>query len=89
AAVGLLPAVFEWHGLLLWIALGIEVAALVVALVLTFRHRHAHHEWIRTRFEAELCRSFLAIWDLPRGIGPLPHFAYPWSRRLYRNLRIA
>ena len=36
-----------------------------------------------------MCRSFLAIWDLPRRVGPLPRFAYPWSQRLYRNLRIA
>ena len=78
-----------WHDVRLQIALGIEVAALTVALVLTFLHRHTHHEWIRTRFEAEMCRSFLAIWDLPRRIGPLPRLVYPWSQRLYRNLRIA
>ncbi len=89
AAVGLLPAVLGWHDLPLQIALGIEVVALVLALALTFPQRHAHDAWIRTRFEAEMCRSFLAIWNLTRRIGQLPRFAYPWSRRLYRNLRIA
>ena len=41
------------------------------------------------RAEAEICRAFLAMWDLPRSAGTLPRLGYPWSQKLYRNLRVA
>ncbi len=66
----------------------VEVALLGTALVLTARHHHAHKEWMRSRIEAELCRSFLATWPLRSRIDRTPRLALRGFERLARNLRL-
>ena len=37
--------------------------------ILTSTHRRRHEKWMQTRIEAEICRSFLATWQLPLRAG--------------------
>jgi hypothetical protein len=66
----------------------LEVLLLATALLLTARHHHAHKEWMRSRIEAELCRSFLATWPLRARIDRSPRLALRGFERLVRNLRL-
>lgn len=66
----------------------LEVVLLATALTLTARHHHRHQEWMRSRIEAELCRSFLATWPLRTRIDRSPRLALRGFERLLRNLRL-
>ena len=66
----------------------VEVVLLATALTLTARHHHAHREWMKSRIEAELCRSFLATWPLRARIDRSPRLALRGFERLTRNLRL-
>jgi hypothetical protein len=88
-AVALVPLTFDLHGLPAALAMAVKVLCLIAALVLAFRQRAAHHEWMHSRIAAELCRCFLAIWRLPRRTRPYPRRAPSGLERLYRNLQTA
>jgi hypothetical protein len=67
-ATGLAAAAlaFELHSAVLpWGKLACLIGALGVALVI--RHRRESHDWVRARLAAEIARSALATWGLPRG----------------------
>ena len=66
----------------------LEVVLLGTALTLTARHHHAHQEWMQSRVEAELCRSFLATWPLRARLDRTPRLALRGFERLVRNLRL-
>jgi len=66
-----------------------KLVALVWAAVATWRLAHAHHGWMQSRIEAELCRSFLAIWSLPRRATPLPRVIPAGCSGLCRSLEMA
>ena len=66
----------------------LEVVLLATALALTARHHHAHQEWMRSRIEAELCRSFLATWPLRARIDRTPRLSLRGFERVVRNLRL-
>ena len=66
-----------------------EIICLVFALVMVSRHKQQHHHWVFSRIGAELCRSFLAIWNL-RGHGkPLSPIGGPALSKLYNSLCMA
>jgi hypothetical protein len=71
------------------VALYVEIGVLITALALTFLLRRSHHEWIRNRLGAELCRSCLAIWQMRRQPGLFPRMTIEGFERLARSLRIA
>lgn len=67
----------------------LKLLALVVAVVLAVWSRTRHTAWINARVEAEICRSFQAIWRMPKQhVSPplAPTFA---SRRLRCELERA
>ncbi|MBM3854792.1 MAG: hypothetical protein FJ399_16840, partial [Verrucomicrobia bacterium] len=49
-----------------WVQLTCLLTALGVALVV--RHRREQHDWVRCRLAAEITRSALATWGLPRSL---------------------
>jgi hypothetical protein len=51
------------------------------------QHRR-HHEWINTRIEAEICRSFLALWPMRAKLERTPDPSVHGFERLERNLRL-
>jgi hypothetical protein len=65
----------------------LEVAALVSAFILTVMHHRRHVEWMTSRIEAEICRSFLAIWPMRIQADYSPKLAIRGFDRLIRNLR--
>lgn len=65
-----------------------KMTCLAVSLWLVFRHRHAHHAWMRTRISAEICRSALASWILPYPEHDFPKIRVPGFERLQRSLRL-
>lgn len=67
---------------------GFKMACLVASLWLVVRHRHAHHEWMRTRISAEMCRSALATWILPDPELSFPKTRVPGFEQLQRTLRL-
>jgi hypothetical protein len=66
-----------------------ELLVLLVAGILVAVYHRLHHGWIESRLRAELCRSFLAIWNLPRGMGFFPRMILRGCEKLSRSLQIA
>ena len=84
AAAGL---AFVWHvPVLPWVKLLCLAGALGVALLL--RYTGAHHHWIRCRLAAEISRSALATWGLPRKSPLFQELDIPEVRQLMRSLHI-
>jgi hypothetical protein len=84
AAAGL---AFGWHILAMpWIKLLCLLAALGVALML--RYAGAHHNWVRCRLAAEIARSALATWGLPRSAPLFEDLDLAEFRPLIRSLNI-
>lgn len=78
---------FDWHALALpWIKLVCLLGALGVALALSYAH--AHHNWVRCRLAAEIARSALATWGLPRAAPLFQDIDIPEYRALMRSLHI-
>lgn len=84
AAAGL---AFEWHvSALPWVKLLCLASALGVALIL--RYTGAHHQWVRCRLAAEIARSALATWGLPRKAPLFQELDIPEFRPLMRSLHV-
>lgn len=78
---------FDLQVLLLpWIKLTCVVGALLVSLAI--RHYRAQHNWVRCRLAAELGRSSLATWGLPRSSVLFEDLEFPEVRQLVRSLQI-
>ena len=88
---------FDWHWVgLPWGKLLLLLAALGVALLV--RTKRTHHQWTRCRLAAEITRSALATWGLPRitrlfadfdwsGVEPLRRSLDVLHRRAAREVR--
>ncbi len=78
---------FGLHYIVLpWLKLMCLVGALGVALAL--RSAGAHHHWVRARLAAEIARSALATWGLPRTAPLLQDLDLAEFRQLMRSLHI-
>jgi SMODS and SLOG-associating 2TM effector domain 1 len=88
SAAGLTVLSLEIHGPLALAESIVEMCLLGVAFFLTWRHHRAHQQWMKTRIEAEICRSFLAVWPLRQRLERLPRVAIQGFDRLMRNLRL-
>jgi uncharacterized membrane protein YbaN (DUF454 family) len=78
---------FSWHwGGLPWGKLVLLLAAIAVAMVM--RHRHTQHQWVRCRLAAEITRSALAIWGLPRAARLFGGFDWAGVEPLRRSLDV-
>lgn len=87
SAAGLIATAPGIHALGGYAITLLEVTALVTALVLTTMQHRRHLEWMMSRIEAEICRSFLAIWPMRARADYSPKLALQGSDRLIRNLR--
>ncbi|HEX2862179.1 MAG TPA: hypothetical protein VHN79_11090 [Lacunisphaera sp.] len=84
AAAGL---AFDWHGKALpWLLLLLLAAALVVANTVRAKRPHPHAS--RCRLAAEIARSTLAIWGLPRATRLLADFDWAGAESLRRSLDV-
>jgi len=86
--LALLGLTFEIRGLPAYVAAFGEVAVLGLAFALTAMHHHRHAEWMKTRLEAEICRSFLATWSMRGRISRPPQLAVQGFEPFTRRLRI-
>ena len=78
---------FHWHwGGLPWGKLLLLLGALAVALFV--RHQRTQHRWTRCRLAAEITRSALAIWGLPRATRLFGDFDWPGLEPLRRALDV-
>ena len=78
---------FDWHWAgLPWGKLLLLLSALGVALLV--RHRRTQHTWTRCRLAAEITRSALAIWGLPRATRLFGDFDWPGLEPLRRALDV-
>ena len=85
ALVGL---TFEIRGAPAYAAALAEVGVLGLAFALTAMHHHRHAEWMKTRLEAEICRSFLATWSMRGRISRPPQLAVQGFEPFTRKLRL-
>src|SRR3954454_6055977 len=60
-------------------------AALAVALM---KHREGHRKWLRCRVAAEICRSYLATWDLGSAVTPFWFSQLDGFDRLAKSIRL-
>ncbi|HEY8993106.1 MAG TPA: hypothetical protein VIM71_00345 [Lacunisphaera sp.] len=78
---------FNWHwGALPWGKLLLLVGALAVANFV--RTQRTHHHWTRCRLAAEITRSALAIWGLPRATRLFADFDWAGVEPLRRSLDV-
>lgn len=78
---------FDLHlAALPWGKLACLLAALGVATLV--RHRREQHGWVRCRLAAEIARSTLATWGLPRPLRLLGESGWPELEPLRRSLDI-
>jgi len=78
---------FDWHGAVLpWGKLLCLLGALGVGMII--RHRHTQHNWTRCRMAAEITRSALAIWGLPRATRLFADFDWTGLEPLRRSLDV-
>lgn len=78
---------FHWHWTSLpWSKLACLIGALAVALVV--RYRRTQHHWTRCRLAAEITRSALAIWGLPRATRLFADFDWSGLEPLRRSLDV-
>ncbi len=59
-----------------------------LALAVVMRHRHTQHHWTRCRLSAEITRSALAIWGLPRATRLFADFDWSGLEPLRRSLDV-
>ncbi len=79
--------VFGLHVVALpWVKFLCLVSALTVAIVL--RHHRDQHDWVRCRLGAEIARSALATWGLPRSLRLFDDFDWAGLEPLRRSLDI-
>lgn len=78
---------FGWHwGALPWGKLLLLLAALGVAVIV--RTQRTQHHWTRCRLAAEITRSALAIWGLPRATRLFADFDWSGLEPLRRSLDV-
>lgn len=78
---------FEWHfATVPWFKLFCLLGALGVALAL--RYAGTHHHWVHCRLAAEITRSALATWGLPRAAPLFTDLDLAEFRQLTRTLHI-
>jgi hypothetical protein len=87
SAAGLIAMTLGINGLGGYVITFLEVVVLISAFILTTMHHSRHAEWTTSRMEAEICRSYLAIWPLRARADYSPKFAMRGLDRLVRNLR--
>ena len=66
-----------------------EVLVLIVAIALVGFHHKLQHGWIESRLRTELCRSFIAVWDFPRGKSFFPDMTLHGCEKQSHKLQIA
>jgi hypothetical protein len=69
-----------------WARLACLLVALGIALLV--RHRREQHDWVRCRLAAEITRSALATWGLPRSLRLFDDFEWAGLEPLRRSLDI-
>jgi hypothetical protein len=74
------------HPALPWAKLLCLVGALTVALMV--RHHRHQHDWVRSRLAAEITRSALATWGLPRAVRLFDDFDWAGLEPLRRSLDV-
>jgi hypothetical protein len=78
---------FEWHfAAVPWFKLFCLLGALTLALAL--RYAGTHHHWVHCRLAAEITRSALATWGLPRATPLFAGLDLAEVRQLTRTLQI-
>jgi len=87
-ALALAGLVMAFHGTVGHMLTIAKVGALAACLVLAWRHRQRHHEWISSRMAAEICRSYLALWPMRRRGAHFPSLGADQSSALVRSLQM-
>lgn len=79
--------VYGWHFVALpWLKLLCLLGATGVALLLGWRHTHG--QWLRQRLVAEVCRSAVSAWGLPRSLDFLERLGVAELQPLVRTIAV-
>lgn len=74
------------HPAMPWSKLACLLGALGIAMIV--RHHHHQHNWVRSRLAAEITRSALATWGLPRAVRLFDDFDWAGLEPLRRSLDV-
>ena len=78
---------FDLHAAALpWGKLACLIGAMAVAIIV--RNHHERHDWVRARLAAEITRSALATWGLPRSLRLFDDFDWAGLEPLRRSLDV-
>ena len=90
SAVGSAELIFRLKGAISWALTVLSILTLIIATTLMRRFGKSHRRWLQFRVDAEVCRSFLATWDIRRHatLSHQPRPAIPGLRPLFSNLRL-
>jgi hypothetical protein len=66
----------------------VELIFLGIAFGSSLQHHRKSHAWMKSRIAAEICRSFLAMWDMRRRTDHFPRLSIQGFDRMCRNLRL-
>ncbi|HEY1662520.1 MAG TPA: hypothetical protein VGI03_08890 [Verrucomicrobiae bacterium] len=66
----------------------VELIFLGVAFISALQHRRKSDEWMKNRIQAEICRSFLAMWGMRQRADHFPKISIQGFNRMCRNLRL-
>lgn len=88
SAAGLIALALEIRGPAGYAIGALEVVLLGIAFILSLMHHRKGLEWMKSRIEAEICRSFLALWPMRAKLERLPNIAIPGFYQLTRHLRL-
>src|SRR5207237_6838548 len=88
SALTLTPLVISIFRPLGWMFGIAELILLGAALWLYSGHRRSHGQWVRNRIAAEICRSFLATWQIRRRVSYVPKVAMRDFDQLVDHLRL-
>jgi len=88
SAAGLVALALHIGGVGGYLIALLEVGVLASAFILTAKRHRRHAEWMKTRIEAEICRSFLATWPMRSRVIRTPKLAIQGFERFTSNLRL-
>jgi hypothetical protein len=88
--LGFANLIFHTSDAASWTFRGASTIALIAAFGLIILRGRAHERWMHARVQAEVCRSFLATWDIRRHatLSHHPRPAIPGLARLFSDLRL-
>ena len=88
SAVGLTIPTLDLHGTINYAIVLFELVFLAAAFFMTFTHHRRREDWMKTRIEAEICRSYLATWQMRNRVNLFSKSAIQGFESIFKSVRL-